>query len=213
MRVKSVHLLTLTVAVLVFGVATDQASSHRLSSLAVRAFDGAVGTAIELVKPLVPEKRAERQSTSVATARAPRSRLDLQSPRLAANPMTTNSFETTLALGDAVTVAERETRKDEDAALRAPGAAHFGIRGVRPAFAGGMLGSVGKQDASTPAATAESPAANSDSRLDGLMDLVASDLDRDYGAPAGASSLNLTKPSKGTASNPSPLKKPLSMAT
>ena len=189
MRVKSAYLLTLTVGVLIFGVATDQASSHRLSSLAVRAFDGAVGTAIELVKPSVPEKRAERDSTSVATARAPRSGPDLQSSLLAANSVKTNSFETTLATGDPVTIAERKTRKDEDAASRASGAGNFGIRGVRPAFGGGIPGSAGKQETSiTPAATTETPADTPDSRLDGLMDLVASDLDRDYGAP-GASSL------------------------
>ena len=206
MRLKSAYLLTLTVAVLIFSIATDQASSHRLSSLAVRAFDGAVGTVIELVKPPVPEKRAERHSiTSVGPARALRSGPEAQSPLLAANPIQTSSFETTLASGDPFTVTERNTRKDEDVASRVSGGANFGVRGVRPAFGGGSLGSAGNQDASiAPAATTEMPADTSNLRLDGLMDLVASDLDRDYGAPAGASSLNFTKSSTGTAATGSP---------
>ncbi len=207
MRSKSFAFLAVTTAALLFGALTDDASSHKLSSLAVRAFDGAVGTAIELVRPSATEKRAEQQSTTSARpAPAPRSGSELQSPLFArANPVETTSFETTLPSGGPATVTERKTEEDEDVASRTSGAANFGVRGVRPAFGGGLSGSAGNQDASiAPAATTETPADSSNLRLDGLMDLVASDLDRDYGAPTGASPLDFTKPSKATAPSGSP---------
>ena len=207
MRSKSFAFLAVTTAALLFGALTDDASSHKLSSLAVRAFDGAVGTAIELVRPSAPEKRAEQQSTTSARpAPASRSGSELQSPLLArANPVETTSFETTLPSGGPATVTERKTEEDEDVASRTSGAASFGIRGVRPAFGGGLSRLSGK-----PGCLDRSGGYNRDAG--GQFQFAARWLDgsgrvgsrpRLRGA-GGRFSPDFTKPSKATAPSGSP---------
>ena len=82
------------------------------------------------------------------------------------------------------------------------GPANFGFRsagGIRP-LSGGTAGSGADQGALTdPLAPAEAPPNTSTARLDGLMDVVASDLDRDYGASTGGSSLDFTPTTKTSA--------------
>ncbi len=209
MRSRSFSVLAVTTAALMFGALTDEASSHKLSSLAVRAFDGVVGTAIELVKPSSPKKGAAQQSTASAKPAAASSSVSpLDSPALVrTKPVEGTSFDATLAPSLPATVTEDQAKEDKDVASNRFGPANFGFRsagGIRP-LSGGTPGSGGDQGALTdPPAPAEAPPSTSTARLDGLMDVVASDLDRDYGASTGGSSLDFTPTTKTTAPSGSP---------
>src|SRR6187551_2659315 len=127
-------------AALMFGVLTDEASSHKLSSLAVRAFDGVVGTAIELVKPSSPTKGATQQSTASARPAASSSVSSLDSPALVrTKPVEGASFEATLAPSLPVTVTEDQAKQDKDVASNRFGPANFGFGGaggIRPLSGG-----------------------------------------------------------------------------
>jgi len=208
-RSRSFSVLAVATAALMFGALTDEASSHKLSSLAVRAFDGVVGTAIELVKPSSPKKGAAQQSTASATPAATSPSVSpLDSPGLVrTKPVEGTSFDATLAPSLPATVTEDQAKQDKDVASNSFGPPNFGFGGaggIRP-LSGGTPGSGGDQGALTdPPAPVEAPPSTSTARLDGLMDVVASDLDRDYGASTGGSSLDFTPTTKTTAPSGSP---------
>ncbi len=166
MRSRSFSVLAVTTAALMFGALTDEASSHKLSSLAVRAFDGVVGTAIELVKPSSPRKGAAQQSTASAKPAAASSSVSpLDSPALVrTKPVEGTSFDATLAPSLPATVTEDQGKEDKDVASNSFGPANFGFRsagGIRP-LSGGTPGSGGEQGALTELpAPAEAPPSTS----------------------------------------------------
>src|SRR6187431_3558226 len=112
-----------------FGALTDEASSHKLSSLAVRAFDGVVGTAIELVKPSSPTKGAAQQATASAKPAAASSSVSpLDSGLVRTKPVEGTSFEATLAPSLPATVTEDQAKQNKEVASNSFGPASFGFR-------------------------------------------------------------------------------------
>ena len=203
-RSKSAYVLILAVGVLFFGVATDQVSSNKLASLAVRAFDGALGTAIELVKPSSAGTVASQQSTQAALPAAFRSTSQLQSTALAEAGTVAASGSVAMVDVPASTEPEAQSKDEEDAPQQA-GAFPGRFSGARSSFNGGALG--GRAEGATEeeaVGPSEVTASASAAPVSELMELVVSELDRDYGAHTVSSALDFTRPTRSSPRSESP---------
>ena len=185
---KSVRIVTITVATLLFGVVTDEVSSHKLSSLAVSAFNGAIGTAIELVAPPSPEQLAKQRSASSSSSFEPS--VGLSAPALD-EARTTQAIEPdsiTPVVG-AVAIAEPQAPTGQGVASSLfEQAANSSVRsgGASPSSGGGGgtgsgSGSGGSSRGTSAEASETTESEPAAARLDGLMELVMSELDRDAG--------------------------------
>jgi hypothetical protein len=213
---KSMRVVAVVTAALLFGVVTDQASSHKLSSLAVRAFNGAVGTAVDLATPQSAERVAKAKPIG-----SRRSALNveliarLQSPAFAeARPIEAAEAESTAPLGSAAAIAELPGQPGEVVASnlfeqpantsRSSARAPSSGGGGGPSSGGGPGGSTAEASAASDARASEPPA----ERLDALMGVVMSDLDSEGGyhtASVGSSSdfkTTPTAPKSSSASKP-----------
>ena len=208
-RTKSVRIVTITVATLLFGVVTDEVSSHKLSSLAVLAFNGAIGTAIELVAPPSPEQLAKRNRGASPSSTFEPS-VGLPAPALA-EARTTQAIDpdSTAPVVDTVAIAEPQAPTGQGVASSLfEQAANSSVRrgGASPSSGGGGgtgsgSGSGGSSRGTSAEASETTESEPAVARLDGLMELVMSELDSDAGyqtASVGSSSRSNKTASLGT---------------
>ena len=174
---------------MLFGAVTDQVSSHKLSSLAVTAFNGVVGPVIDLVAPASPAAPGKTQSTRTASPGS--GSMSDESSQIPTGVATmAHGSASTIDLAEPSEPPTSEDDEDTDASSLSMSSGAFGRAPASRSGLGrvaGGAGSVRGATAGTDSLVIDEPAAGGQ-RLDELMEIVISDLDRDYGTTDGGTS-------------------------